>query len=1220
MKTKSLLRPLKTLLDLPVVACAILLVFLMPACSSHDGGRADSLNDLAYDFHYRSLDSTLLYARKAEKAAGNDDGGVAEAYNHKAFVSIARMQYDLAAQQLDSVTAITDNQVELLIADVQQMRLCQRQSRNKDFYTYRENALRRLKRISEEEASLSDHMRRRLVYARSELAIVTSTYYYYVGLEQQSVDALHEIDGSEVLKDTAQLLNYYYNVGAGGIITEGTQEEINQKEMEYLFRCNKIAREYGYPFWEANSMQAMSEHLQVPVLAERLMEDNYSELRKINIDDMPDSLLAGNLALRSLDIFQVYGDVYQTAGSYRTLAQCFWYIADYESSLDCLNKALTNDTAIFQAPDLVASIQEQLSVVYAAINDKTNSHLNRNLYLDTQDKTRQDLFLQSRAEQLRQSVNQLNIMTASIIALMLVGVALLFLFYYLRKRSDRNNSLDALLLPLEQWKKENATVVGQLNDRYDETMEQMAVSRLHIEKNKQLNLEQRAKVSLANMVIPYIDRMLHEIHKLRTADEEPSLRAERYAYLAELTDKIIDYNDILTQWIQLRKGDLSLRIESFPLQTLFEIVEHSRRAFQLKGIELEVTPTDQWVKADRILTLFMINTMADNARKFTPDGGSVTVSATDASQYVEVSITDTGIGMNQQQMAEVFSVEKKHFGEDVVGASDGTAKKVAVQKEPGHGFGLVNCKGIIEKYKKISSLFSVCDIGVESTMGKGSRFYFRLPKGTARTLLALALSMASWGQTWSAAVSDSLLRKASGFSDSIYVCNTDDRYEEAICYADSTIDALNKAYHVFVKNGSDTLVLQSDKSVLQSEIQWYHNHLPFDYDVILRLRNESAVAALALHEWAIYRYNNKVYTQLYKEMSADSTLSDYCRVMQKSKSNKYMAVVILIILSILILMAYFLLYYRHRVYYRFCLERVRAMNDVLRSETDDRQKLATIERLAGNVEGRDGGSVPHRRSLYDNERLPEPLQKIADELIQTLQTSISANQKRLTDIDLAEDEVRKLQFENDKLHVSNSVLDNCLSTLKHETMYYPSRIRTLIESGDGELQSISELADYYKEIYTLLGAQTMRQVENVKPECVSVSVRELLPRLDDKSLQAVHILGDKQMLRYLIDLLRKQGGGEQPAISVEEKDDRYIRFRFSYPSLQLTEEECYELFNPARSNVPFLLCRQIVRDVGEATNARGCGIMAEVNAKGLVDIVVTLVKARHSQNRTIEKN
>ena len=51
-----------------------------------------------------------------------------------------------------------------------------------------------------------------------------------------------------------------------------------------------------------------------------------------------------------------------------------------------------------------------------------------------------------------------------------------------------------------------------------------------------------------------------------------------------------------------------------------------------------------------------------------------------------------------------------------------------------------------------------------------------------------------------------------------------------------------------------------------------------------------------------------------------------------------------------------------------------------------------------------------------------------------------------------------------------------------------------------------------------------------------------------------------------------------------------------------------------------LLCRQIVRDVGEATNARGCGIMATNNAQGLVDIVVTLVKARGPLIKKNEKN
>ena len=47
----------------------------------------------------------------------------------------------------------------------------------------------------------------------------------------------------------------------------------------------------------------------------------------------------------------------------------------------------------------------------------------------------------------------------------------------------------------------------------------------------------------------------------------------------------------------------------------------------MKRQSLEVQPTDIRVKADKALTLFMINTLAENARKYTPQGGMVKVYA-----------------------------------------------------------------------------------------------------------------------------------------------------------------------------------------------------------------------------------------------------------------------------------------------------------------------------------------------------------------------------------------------------------------------------------------------------------------------------------------------------------------------------------------------------------------------------------------------------------------
>ena len=341
----------------------------------------------------------------------------------------------------------------------------------------------------------------------------------------------------------------------------------------------------------------------------------------------------------------------------------------------------------------------------------------------------------------------------------------------------------------------------------------------------------------------------------------------------------------------------------------------------------------------------MLNTLADNARKFTAEGGCITVSAKQTPDYVEISVADTGEGMSEDQLAHIFD------------------PKPLVN----HGFGLLNCKGIIEKYRKISQIFSVCQITADSTKGQGSCFSFRLPKGVIRLLIALFTLCYSLKPSYASAAGD-YVGKASAFADSAYFSNINGTYDRTLFFADSCRYYLNLHYQQLCPNGDDLMLRQGDLSLMIPEIKWYQDSLATNYNVILDIRNESAVAALALHEWQLYHYNNRIYTQLYKEMSADNTLADYCRMMQQSQTNKRIAVILLIIVLCSILPAYYLLYYRHRLYYRFLMER---------------QQMSSLE--------------------------------------------------------LMDDELRRLELETANLHVSNAVLDNCLSTLKHETMYYPSR-------------------------------------------------------------------------------------------------------------------------------------------------------------------------------------
>ena len=425
--------------------------------------------------------------------------------------------------------------------------------------------------------------------------------------------------------------------------------------------------------------------------------------------NLPDSLIAGNLAERSLSIFQKYGDVYQTAGSYRTLASCYWQIKDYRSALICLQNALKQNPAINQAPDLVASIREQLSVVYSAMDNKQASDYNRNIYLDLQEQTRQDRYYEARADQLDSTSQQLNIMIIAIGLIIIVILSLLIIFHYLRRRADNQSELNKLLLPLEERKHHNLAYMAQLEDEYTEVSEQLTISNIHLVDDKRRYLEQRAKVSLVNSIMPLINRMLHEVNKLKTGGESEAVRSERFTYIRELTDMINDLNSTLTEWIQLRQGRLSLHIESFPVQQVFNIVKKGRMAFQLKGVQLKVEDTAAIVKADRILTLFMVNTLADNARKFTPAGGKVCIKAVEEADYVELSVEDTGCGINEETQQHLFDRKPIHDQKD----------------STSHGFGLMNCNGIINKYRKISQIFTVCQMGVKSEENASSSAYVR---------------------------------------------------------------------------------------------------------------------------------------------------------------------------------------------------------------------------------------------------------------------------------------------------------------------------------------------------------------------------------------------------------------------------------------------------------------------------------------------------------------
>lgn len=1085
---------------------SVFLFVIVCSCSTDSSDRdyVDTLNDRSYDMRYKNVDSARIYANRAYKEAEKIEykAGMSEALLNQAFYTITRMDYVKSDTLLSRADSLAEDDITRLSVEVQRMRLCQRRSQNKDFYVHKNEADRYMASIHSDIEDESHRKRKQYTYARSEYGIVLSTYLYYVNLPIESSEALLSIAKDKDIQlnnDTAQYLAYLYNIGAGGILRDGSAAEIAHREFDCLMQCYMLARHNGYLFWEANSLQSLSEHLANPEELAAYHRDDDPCIRYLNDDGVPDSMLSGNLAERSLQCFVRYGDIYQIAGGWRTLSSCYHNISDYEAELSCLLNAV-EDSLILQAPDLVASISEKMSMAYSALGDKQASDYYRNQYLDMQDSTRQDRQLEARAEALSALVSRTQWLIASIVVVLAILVVVVaVLIHYHRKNKDRYKH----------------------NERLEELDENLQALCLQTEDAMRINVEQHAKVSYAENIMPLIDRMLHSVDTVEKAGNG------NLEYVSDICKSILENNARLTSWVQLRKGQISLHIETFPLQSLFHIIKMTVKSFSNKGIQLSVKDTDISVKADKVLTLFLINTIVDNARKFTPEGGEVIVSATKCDVYdgyAEVSIADSGKGMTQEQADHLFD-----YGTIV-------DQKENLTEQKSHGFGLMNCRGIMDRYRKTSELFSHCEIKAESEKGKGTRIFFRLPMAVRATLVVLLAMIPAFG------FADNKANMAENtWPDSVYNANVEGRYAEAISYADSCFRFINSEYRSLPNvNKDDTLTIAYNGA----ELRWWSRKVPADYEVIIYVRNEVAVSALALNDWELYAANNNAYTKLYKECSQDSTLSTYCATMERTENTNNIAVGVLILLFLVLVAVFWWFYVRDVLHNRKSIVRV------------CREK---------------------------------------------------------------EEEIVRMKRERDRLYVSNNVIDNTLSALKHETMYFPSRIAQdnskVMASEEFDEQGVKELSEtvgYYRNLYSMLCSQCTRNASEITYPMLPFKVTEL--KLDFAAdVKSVDIIANRQLMDYLVLLLKRKNNRETPSAEVllsagaTNKGRKYITLAIDCPNVRMSKSEAEALFSLATTDVDYLVIRQILRENGTATNAFAIGIRAEVTDRGYVRFLLTLL-------------
>lgn len=202
--------------------------------------------------------------------------------------------------------------------------------------------------------------------------------------------------------------------------------------------------------------------------------------------------------------------------------------------------------------------------------------------------------------------------------------------------------------------------------------------------------------SFSGLLINYFDSLSKEEIQTLAKDLDKSLK-NLFALLENLLE-----------WSRSQTGAIEFKPAAFDLSELVqENIDLLSAQAAAKTIKLEYEdPAPTPVMAHKNSVTTVIRNLISNSIKFTPTGGTITVSVKKSSDEALVSIADTGVGMSKEVIDKIFRIDAKH-------STKGTAD------EKGTGLGLVLCKDFVEKNNG--------SIGVHSEEGKGSTFYFTLP-------------------------------------------------------------------------------------------------------------------------------------------------------------------------------------------------------------------------------------------------------------------------------------------------------------------------------------------------------------------------------------------------------------------------------------------------------------------------------------------------------------
>ena len=386
-------------------------------------------------------------------------------------------------------------------------------------------------------------------------------------------------------------------------------------------------------------------------------------------------------------------------------------LAKYKSAFEKLTKALNiskeieSKNNIRDCYKLLVELEEkrgdnnealkyhkELLVIEKEISDDLKNELVSKLQIEfeTEEIETENKLLKEKAviqEKLLRNQKIVNV-SVIIILLMFIGLAWQFL-YNLRKQKSKN----FLLL------KRNTIIKAQSEEL---TQKNIKLNELNSTKDKFFSIIGHDLRNPFNAIVNFSQILIDEFSNLSEKE-----KSEYISFIYNASNSAFELLNNLLEWSRTQTGNINYKPELLELDTIIkDTIDLLQAQTHNKNIDILVNGKLNVVYADLNMIRTVLRNIISNAIKYSSSGDKVIIKSKVLGGFNYISIIDSGIGIEEENIAKLFRV-------DVNYSTKGTAN------EKGTGLGLILCKEFVE--------LNHGEIIVKSNIGKGTEFIVKLP-------------------------------------------------------------------------------------------------------------------------------------------------------------------------------------------------------------------------------------------------------------------------------------------------------------------------------------------------------------------------------------------------------------------------------------------------------------------------------------------------------------